>query len=95
MPSNSIFRFLKFCTGFKKNNFSEFKVHFICRKQVVPLLHNTVLILCHEGPGLVTVFPGKLMNQKCCFLGPINPFELTLTVCFGLSLSSGICELQK
>ena len=38
----------------KKNDFAEFKVHFIHRKQV-PLLHNTVLILCDEGAGLVAM----------------------------------------
>ena len=40
---------------FKKNDgFAEFKVHLIHRKQV-PHLHNTVLILCDEGDGLVAV----------------------------------------
>ena len=38
----------------KNNNFVEFKVHLIHRKQV-PLLHNTVLILCYEGAGLVAI----------------------------------------
>ena len=43
-PSNSIFGFLNFCI-------------LIHRKQV-PLLHNTVLILCDEGAGLVAVKRG-------------------------------------
>ena len=34
--------------------FAELKVHLIHRKQV-PLLHNTVLILCDEGAALVAV----------------------------------------
>ena len=34
--------------------FAELKVHLIHRKQV-PLLHNTVLILCDEGGGFVAV----------------------------------------
>ena len=38
----------------KNNNFDQFKVHLIHRKQV-PLLHNTLLILCNEGAGLVAV----------------------------------------
>ena len=33
---------------------TEFKVHLI-HKEHVPLLHNTVLILCYEGAGLVAV----------------------------------------
>ena len=38
----------------ENNNFAEFMVHLIHRKQI-PLLHNTVLILCDEGDGLVAV----------------------------------------
>ena len=38
----------------KNNDFAEFKVHLIHRKQV-PLLHNTVMILCDEGAGLVAM----------------------------------------
>ena len=38
----------------KNNDFAEFKVHIIHRKQV-PLLHNTVMILSDEGAGLMTV----------------------------------------
>ena len=42
--------------GLKKkiNDYPEFKVHLIQRKQVAPL-HSTVLILCDEGAGLVAV----------------------------------------
>ena len=36
----------------KSNSFGEFKVHLIHRKPD-PLLHNTVLILCDEGAGLM------------------------------------------
>ena len=36
----------------KQKPYIEVKVHFIHKKQV-PLLHNTVLILCYEGNGLV------------------------------------------
>ena len=43
----------------KLNDFAEFKVHLIHRKQV-PLLHNKVLILCAEGAGLVAVTNLKL-----------------------------------
>ena len=39
----------------EKSNFAEFKVHLIHKKQV-PLIHNTVLILCDEGAGLVDVY---------------------------------------
>ena len=46
------FRIFKFVR--KNNDFDEFKVLLIHRKQV-PLLHNTVLILCDEGDGLVAV----------------------------------------
>ena len=38
----------------ENNNFAEFMVHLIHRKRV-PLLHNTVLIVCNEGDGLVAV----------------------------------------
>ena len=38
----------------KNDDSAEFKVHLIHRKQV-PLLHNTVLILCDEGAGLVAL----------------------------------------
>ena len=56
MPSNSIFGFLKVYINFvtKNDDFAEFKVHLIHRKQV-HLLHNTVLILCDEEAGLVAV----------------------------------------
>ena len=49
------FRIFKFLYLLEKNNdFAEIKVPLIHRKQV-PLLHNTVLILCDEGDGLVAV----------------------------------------
>ena len=52
-PSNSIFGFLKMLYCLEKNyDFAEFIVHLIHRKRV-PALHNTVLILCDEGDGLV------------------------------------------
>ena len=35
----------------KNNDFAEFKVHLIHRKQV-PLFHNTVFLLCDEGARL-------------------------------------------
>ena len=38
----------------ENNDFAEFMVHLIHRKRV-PLLYNTVLILCDEGDGLVAV----------------------------------------
>ena len=38
----------------KNNDIAEFEVPLINRKQV-PLLHNTLLILCNEGAGLVAV----------------------------------------
>ena len=38
----------------ENKDFAEFMVHLIHRKRV-PLLHNTVLILCDEGDGLVAV----------------------------------------
>ena len=38
----------------KTNHFAEFNVHLIHKKQV-PLLHNTVLILCNEGVGSVAM----------------------------------------
>ena len=53
--SNSIFGLQKFVLVWKNKDFTEFKVHLIHRKQV-PLLHNTVLILCNEGAGLVAVY---------------------------------------
>ena len=50
-----------------KNNdgFAEFKAHLIHRKQV-PLLHNTVFILCDEGDGLVSVHKpfSKIFNNQ-------------------------------
>ena len=36
------------------NDFAEFMVHLIHRKRV-PLLHNTVMILCDEGDEMVAV----------------------------------------
>ena len=43
-------------TDKKKNNkFIDFKVYFIHSK-LVPLLNNTVLILCYEGDGLVGIY---------------------------------------
>ena len=64
-PSYSIFGFLNFCFDQeKKNNIAEFKVHLIHRKQV-PLLHNTVLILCNEGAGSVAV--SALMDSSFSF----------------------------
>ena len=53
-PSNIIFVYLIFVFVRKNSDFTEFNVPLIHRKQV-PLLHNTVLILCDEGSGLVTV----------------------------------------
>ena len=47
----------------KNNNFAEFKVPLIHRKQV-PLLHNTVLILWDEGAGLVAVIMHILLMIK-------------------------------
>ena len=38
----------------KNRDFAVFNVHLIHRKQV-PLLHNTVVILCDDGGGLVAV----------------------------------------
>ena len=38
----------------ENNNFAEFMVHLIHRIRV-PLLHNTVLILCDEGDGMVAM----------------------------------------
>ena len=46
--------FLNFVLVRKNNDFVKFNVHLIHRKHV-PLLHNTVLILCDEGAGLVAV----------------------------------------
>ena len=48
----SDFKFFVFVR--KNKDFAELKVPLIHRKQV-PLLHNTVLILCDEGDGLVAV----------------------------------------
>ena len=46
----------------KNNDFAEIYVPLIHRKQV-PLLHNTVLILCDEGDGLVAVKEQKQSEQ--------------------------------
>ena len=53
MLSNSISRILNLLFT-RKNGFIEFKAHLIHREHV-PLLHNTVLIVCYEGDGLVGV----------------------------------------
>ena len=57
---------------------AEFKVHLIHRKQV-PLFHNTVLILCDEGDGLVAVF-----LKIDAWLWNVSPFRngVLLTVDF-------------
>ena len=57
----SIFRNLNFLLTRKKQLFVEFKVHLIPRKQV-PLLHNTVLILCYGLGGLVGVMTLYVLN---------------------------------
>ena len=49
----------------KNKDFAEFKVHLIHSKQV-PLFHNTVLILCNEGAGLVAVI--DVMHQSACLV---------------------------
>ena len=59
--SNSISRNQKLTR--KNNNFTEFKVHLIHRKQD-PLLHYTVMILCYEGDGLVGVLQTTLVYDK-------------------------------
>ena len=46
--------FQNFVLDRKNNDFAECEVHLVHRKQV-PLLHNTVLILCDEGAGLLAV----------------------------------------
>ena len=69
MPSNSIFGFLNFALVRKDNDFAEFKVHLIHRKQG-SLLHNTVLILCDEG--LVAVNVAACHNKTQISLGIIS-----------------------
>ena len=49
-----MFGFLEFVLFRENNEFAEFMFHLIHRKRV-PLLHNTVLIICDEGDGLVAV----------------------------------------
>ena len=58
--------FLIFLFVRKNNDFAEFKVHLIHRKHV-PLLHNTLLILCDEGDGLVAVDKRGIQNQFSYF----------------------------
>ena len=58
----------------KNNDFAEFNVHLIHRKQV-PLLHFTVLILCYEGDGLVAVTVHNFFLSKIYVVGAHkNPF---------------------
>ena len=55
----------KNCVLVRQNNdFAEFKVHFI-RRKYVPLFHNTVLILCDEGDGLVASI---FVHKRCISL---------------------------
>ena len=58
----------------KNNDFAEFKVHLIHRKQV-PILHNTELIFCDEGARLVAVTDSTWQNSflHFCFLSPLHP----------------------
>ena len=52
----------------ENSDFAEFNVRLIHRKQVPPL-HNTVLILCNEGAGLVAVILlDKIINGGKCIL---------------------------
>ena len=52
--NTKMFGFIEFVLFRENNEFAEFMVHLIHRKRV-PLLHNTVLILCDEGVGLLAV----------------------------------------
>ena len=61
------FRILKVLYWLGENNdFAEFKVLLIHMK-LVHLLHNTILILCNEGAGLVAVFPVLLIHHFAHF----------------------------
>ena len=78
MPLKSIFGFLNFVLFRENNDFAEFMAHLIHRKRV-PLLHNTVLILCDEGDGLVAVFEEYYHTVKQ----------------FGFRIGQMLCQAQR
>ena len=61
------------------NNFVEFMVNLIDRKQV-PLLHSTVLILCNEGNRVVGVSYGRY-NPDAQHQIIVIPWYLSPLVC--------------